>query len=526
MADLLFNMAQQASTDDSLLASLIEQQCARQGLTWEEFAAQFHIDQAQLAKLALCRKPRNTALAQDLEQIANYVGMEKSMLAQFAKQAGYPVRVVKQEVTHKVKRPFPILEAIRNMTKRRTIAFSLATVIVLILAAFAFAQPSGPEATLVVSAGQAVVSQNRNTLLVFPRETEVSIASGKALAIRAGDVINLPANATAQLRLQDGSTVDLFANTTLEVSELLTTEDSYRVQLNLLAGRTVNRIIRLLGANDRFDVRTPSSTASVRGTVFTVAVLSPDSSYIGVEEGVVQVSLGDEVVAVQPGFEVTAVVGQPLTIQPLRQPFANPANEPPATETPEPVTLCHLTPGNPDRFQTIQVDPQDVQAHLDHGDYLGPCVAPTPPGDTPEPPTTEPEKAIICHIPLGNVANQQTIEVAASSLQYHLNHGDYMGPCIWPTATPVPPPPSTNTPVPPPPPTNTPVPPPPPTNTPVPPPPPTNTPVPPSPEPEMITICHKPPGSADNPERWQTIVISIDDWPAHQAHGDTLGACP
>ena len=37
-----------------------------------------------------------------------------------------------------------------------------------------------------------------------------------------------------------------------------------------------------------------------------------------------------------------------------------------------------------------------------------------------------------------------------------------------------------------------------------------------------ITICHIPPG---NPSKKQTISISINAWPAHQAHGDTEGPC-
>ena len=39
---------------------------------------------------------------------------------------------------------------------------------------------------------------------------------------------------------------------------------------------------------------------------------------------------------------------------------------------------------------------------------------------------------------------------------------------------------------------------------------------------EKITICHIPPGNNGNP---QTIEIPLSAWPAHQAHGDKLGAC-
>ncbi|MFC1745934.1 ComEC/Rec2 family competence protein [Candidatus Riflebacteria bacterium] len=40
--------------------------------------------------------------------------------------------------------------------------------------------------------------------------------------------------------------------------------------------------------------------------------------------------------------------------------------------------------------------------------------------------------------------------------------------------------------------------------------------------PEIIAICHIPPG---NPEKRETIQIAATDWPAHSAHGDFLGQC-
>ncbi|RIL07944.1 MAG: hypothetical protein DCC71_01055 [Proteobacteria bacterium] len=43
----------------------------------------------------------------------------------------------------------------------------------------------------------------------------------------------------------------------------------------------------------------------------------------------------------------------------------------------------------------------------------------------------------------------------------------------------------------------------------------------PSPE-AKVTICHEPPGNAGNAH---TITVGTAAWPAHQAHGDTEGAC-
>lgn len=37
------------------------------------------------------------------------------------------------------------------------------------------------------------------------------------------------------------------------------------------------------------------------------------------------------------------------------------------------VTICHTPPGNPNNHQTIEVPVSALQAHIDHGDKIGPC---------------------------------------------------------------------------------------------------------------------------------------------------------
>ena len=38
---------------------------------------------------------------------------------------------------------------------------------------------------------------------------------------------------------------------------------------------------------------------------------------------------------------------------------------------------------------------------------------------------------------------------------------------------------------------------------------------------KKITICHK-----AGPKKWVTLTVSVNAWPAHSRHGDTLGKCP
>jgi hypothetical protein len=78
------------------------------------------------------------------------------------------------------------------------------------------------------------------------------------------------------------------------------------------------------------------------------------------------------------------------------------------------------------------VAPQAVQAHLNHGDYLGECDEDDLGGDDSDGDDNSGgddsgDKVAICHC-TGN-GSCHTIWVAPQAVQAHLNHGDYLGPC-------------------------------------------------------------------------------------------------
>jgi len=142
------------------------------------------------------------------------------------------------------------------------------------------------------------------------------------------------------------------------------------------------------------------------------------------------------------------------------------------------ISICHTPPGNPNNPQQITIPISAWPAHQAHGDVQGNCPVPE-------------QQISICHTPPGNPNNPQQITIPISAWPAHQAHGDVQGTC------------------------------------------PTNNgngnngngggnnssgnndP--------QITICHIPPGNPNNP---QQISIPTSAWPAHQAHGDTQGACP
>ena len=306
--DLLIKMACRAGSDTALMAALLKQYAEARHLSWEQMAERLGLDGVRLARLALCRRPRPQHLIEDVEQIAQYVGLEREALLRFLRHA--------EEVTSA---PHPTLSAqergAREMT-RMLWKWGLAAVGVLLILAMIFAQPQRAEATLVVTQGQAALHQARTVLLAISAPVETVLAAGEAATVRAGDSITLDEGSSAELRLLDGSTVTLYENTTLKVSRLQIGRRAYHVRLDVLAGNIYNRVLRLLGTDDAYEVITPSSTAAVRGTAFAVQVLSPTSTYFACDEGQIAVRMADQEVTVNAGEQVIAAQGEPLEVQP------------------------------------------------------------------------------------------------------------------------------------------------------------------------------------------------------------------
>ena len=136
---------------------------------------------------------------------------------------------------------------------------------------------------------------------------------GKKIPLKQGDkvlpmdVVETSNGAKAVLTLDDGSKVDVFEGTRIEVNELLPEEPS-RFSMSLFFGRIAAKIKKLRGDDV---VITPTMVAGVRGTGFTVSVVEDGTSVVTVDEGAVEVTTDKawdqtDSVSVKPGEEVVA----------------------------------------------------------------------------------------------------------------------------------------------------------------------------------------------------------------------------
>ena len=91
--------------------------------------------------------------------------------------------------------------------------------------------------------------------------------------INAGDTIRAESGAAAEITYFEGSSVRLEADTQIVVESLRTEADGGTViGMMQTLGRTWHVVTKLISGSSRYEVRTPSSTASVRGTIFAVDV--------------------------------------------------------------------------------------------------------------------------------------------------------------------------------------------------------------------------------------------------------------
>jgi hypothetical protein len=174
----------------------------------------------------------------------------------------------------------------------------------------------------------------------------------------AGDTLRTGPGSAAEITYFEGSSVRLEADTEIVVESLRTEADGGTViSVMQTIGRTWHVVTKLISGSSRYEVRTPSSTASVRGTIFAVDVhIDADgpAATVTTSEGVVvhtaaDPSVGDStevrVTAGQQSTKSASKPAEPSHAAPpatLREAPARPASTPRPTKTPKALDRADL----------------------------------------------------------------------------------------------------------------------------------------------------------------------------------------
>ena len=171
-------------------------------------------------------------------------------------------------------------------------------------------------------------------------------AARDGLTLKAGDQIKTAANSRAVVTFFEGSTVEVEPESEIVLQAVAgTAGQETTIRLQQLVGITWARVVALAGPSSRFEIRAPSAVASVRGTVFRVAVVpDPTTGQLQTEvqthEGAVAVAAAGQEVLVPSGQQT--VVGEHRPPQPPR---AVPLAPSPPRLSPSSLTFTVSAPG-------------------------------------------------------------------------------------------------------------------------------------------------------------------------------------
>lgn len=185
----------------------------------------------------------------------------------------------------------------------------------------------GAATTLTILSGEVSVRHGIGSPYVTGIDGEV---------LRSGDGVRTALDARAVLTYFEGSTVTIEPGTDLAIDDAMPVPGGSSVVMTQIAGRTWHVVTKLVGGSSKYEVRTPASTASVRGTAFEVDTAGARTTIITTQGTVVSQVLDPA----QPGktVEVPVTAGNAQTQE---------RSAPPAQATPAPP---------PERKVTITVD--------------------------------------------------------------------------------------------------------------------------------------------------------------------------
>jgi len=125
--------------------------------------------------------------------------------------------------------------------------------------------------------------------------------------VRTGDMVRTKEDSRAEIRWLDGTRVRVEPNTRLKIKKcsMNTLKKSKRSEFRLDVGKLWIRIIETLSSDSKFEVTTPTTTAAVRGTVFSVEVDAAGATSISVYGGTVAVATRRPPVPVGEGLAVS-----------------------------------------------------------------------------------------------------------------------------------------------------------------------------------------------------------------------------
>lgn len=148
--------------------------------------------------------------------------------------------------------------------------------------------------SLLVLQRVAAVDSVAGMVWIQPRGQHDFLPLADRPRVGAGDTIRTDARSSVNLQYVDGTRVRVGPNARLTVlkDQINSATKAETTMLKLDVGRVWIRILKVLSQKSKFDVLTPTATAGVRGTIFSVEVTPEGKTVVSVKEGEVAVKSG------------------------------------------------------------------------------------------------------------------------------------------------------------------------------------------------------------------------------------------
>jgi hypothetical protein len=157
---------------------------------------------------------------------------------------------------------------------------------------------------------------------------DVSVMKGSAgswagaqvgMSLKTGDGIKTGDSSTAEITFLDGSTIDLEANTEIDIValDISSATGSKTITLNQIIGDTISRVTHLVDPESRYEIDTPTGVAGVRGTVMLVHVGEDGTTLVTNQEGDVYTIAQGVLVEVPVGQTCIMAPGEPPNLMPV-----------------------------------------------------------------------------------------------------------------------------------------------------------------------------------------------------------------
>jgi hypothetical protein len=262
----------------------------------------------------------------------------------------------------------------KGLLRRRSLIAGLIAVLVLVPAILVITQTRTQAASTVLT----IIDGTTN----LARGTADFTAARDGDLLQGGDRVRTDAASHALVTFFDGSTIELEPTTTITVDTATSNANgSIAISLTQTLGRTWSSVQKLTKADSRFEVKTPTTTATVRGTGFITDVSPTGVTTLTTSDGVVNVSA--------QGQSVDVAAGQVTTVQP---------NSPPTQPVPGPPPPNKLRFGIHSPAYLVVVDPLGRACGLV---LPGPVVVRQIPGCLASEPGTDPQLVDVPNAPAG-----------------------------------------------------------------------------------------------------------------------------